>query len=80
MVAIKDNYDNPIPRHEVTFSLVKGTGKFQDSQNSSFTTATNEKGLVEVYFVIGNYRGGQEIEVEAKKVTPSKINFEAFAV
>ena len=79
VVAVKDNYDNPIPRHEVSFNLIKGTGKFQDSQNSTFSTVTNEKGLVEVYFVIGNNRGAQEIEVEAKKVSPSKINFEAFA-
>ena len=80
VVAVKDNYDNPIARHEVTFNLLKGTGKFQDSQNSSYSTVTNEKGLVEVYFVIGNNRGSQEIEVETKKVSPSKISFEAFAV
>lgn len=79
-VAIRDKYDNPIPRYEVSFYLKKGSGKFQDSQNSEFTATTNEDGLVEVYFIMGNERGAREIEAEAKKVEPSKIQFELFAV
>ena len=80
IVAIKDRYDNPIPRHEVNFQLKKGSGRFQDSQNSQFITTTNEDGLAEVYFIMGNNRGAREIEVEAKKVEPSKIKFEIFAI
>jgi hypothetical protein len=79
-VAVKDKYDNPIPRHEVTFHLRKGSGRFQDSQNSQLTTFTNEDGLVEVYFIVDNNRGAREIVAEAKKVEPSKIEFEVFAV
>ncbi len=79
-VAIRDKYDNPIPKYEVSFHLKKGTGRFQDSQNSQFTTLTNEDGLVEVYFIIDNHRGAREIVAEAKKVEPSKIEFEVFAV
>ncbi len=79
-VAIRDKYDNPIPRHEVTFHLRKGTGRFQDSQNSQLTALTNEAGLVEVYFIVDNNRGAREIVAEAKKVEPAKIEFEVFAV
>jgi len=79
-IAIRDRFDNPIPMYQVDFSLTKGTGKFQDSQNAHFTAHTNEDGLAEVYFIVGNDRGAREIEVEAKKVEPSKIIFEAFAV
>ncbi|MCU0642637.1 MAG: MotA/TolQ/ExbB proton channel family protein [bacterium] len=79
IVAVRDKYDNPIQRYEINFSLKKGTGRFQDSQNAHYATYTNEDGLVEVYFIIGNNRGGREIEAEAKKVEPSKILFEAFA-
>ena len=77
--AIRDKYDNPIPRYEVNFSLVKGTGKFQDSQNAHLSTYTNENGIVEAFFIMGNNRGAREIEVEAKKVNPSKVNLEIFA-
>jgi len=79
-VAIHDKYDNPITMFELDFSLKKGSGRFQDTQNSHFTAHTNEDGLVQAYFIIGNDRGAREIEVEAKKVEPSKITFEAFAV
>ena len=78
-VAIRDRFDNPIPRYEIDFSLKRGSGRFQDSQNSHFKTFTNENGLAEVFFIIGNERGAREIEAEAKKVDPSKITFEAFA-
>lgn len=80
VVAIKDRYDNPIARYEVAFHLKKGSGKFQDSQNSEYTTHTNEDGLAEVYFIMGNNRGAREIEADAKKVEPSKIRFEVFAI
>lgn len=79
-VAIRDKYDNPIPMFEVDFSLKKGSGRFQDTQNAHYTAHTNEDGLTQVYFIIGNDRGAREVEVEAKKVDPSKITFEAFAV
>jgi biopolymer transport protein ExbB/TolQ len=79
-VAIRDKYDNPIPMFEVEFSLKKGSGRFQDSQNSHLLAHTNEDGLAQVYFIIGNERGAREVEAEAKKVEPSKITFEAFAV
>ncbi|HEX9972113.1 MAG TPA: MotA/TolQ/ExbB proton channel family protein [bacterium] len=79
IVAIRDKFDNPIQRYEINFSLKKGTGRFQDSQNAHYTTYTNEDGLVEAYFIIGSNQGGREIEAEAKKVEPSKILFEAFA-
>ena len=79
-IAIRDKYDNPIPMFGVDFSLKKGSGRFQDTQNAHFTAHTNEDGLTQVYFIVGNDRGAREIEVEAKKVDPSKITFEAFAV
>ena len=79
-IAIHDKYDNPIPMFEVEFSLKKGSGRFQDSQNSHLLAHTNEDGLAQVYFIIGNERGAREVEAEAKKVEPSKIIFEAFAV
>ena len=78
-LAVRDKYDNPIQRYEINFTLKKGTGRFQDSQNAHYSAYTNEDGLVEVYFIIGNNRGGCEIEAEAKKVEPTKILFEAFA-
>jgi len=80
VIAIQDRYDNPIPMFEVDFALKKGSGRFQDSQNAHYTAHTNEDGLAEVYFIVGNNRGAREIEVEAKKVDPSKITFEVFAV
>ncbi|MDZ7342074.1 MAG: MotA/TolQ/ExbB proton channel family protein [candidate division KSB1 bacterium] len=79
-VAVRDKFDNPIARYEVDFSLKRGTGRFQDSPNAHYTTFTNEDGLAEVYFIVGNNRGAREIEVEAKKVEPSKLLFEVFAV
>ena len=79
IVAIRDKFDNPIPRYEVNFNLVRGSGKFQDSQNAHLNAYTNESGLAEVYFVMGNDRGAREIEVEAKKVSPSKLTYEVFA-
>jgi hypothetical protein len=79
VLAIRDKFDNPIPRYEVNFALVRGSGKFQDSQNAHLTAYTNESGLVEVYFIVGNERGARDIEIEAKKVNPSKINYEVFA-
>ena len=78
-IAIRDQYGNPIPMYEVDFTLKRGSGRFQDSQNSHFTTRTNENGLAEVYFIVGNDRGAREVEAEAKKVEPSRITFEAFA-
>ena len=80
VIAIQDRYDNPIPMFEVDFTLKKGSGRFQDSKNAHYTAHTNEDGLAEVYFIVGNNRGAREIEVEAKKVDPSKITFEVFAV
>lgn len=78
-VAVRDKFDNPIARYEVDFFLKRGTGRFQDSPNAHYTTYTNEDGLAEVYFIVGNNRGAREIEVEAKKVEPSKLLFEVFA-
>ncbi len=79
-VAVRDKFDNPIPRYEIDFFLKRGTGRFQDSPNAHYTTYTNEDGLAEVYFIVGNNRGAREIEVEAKKVEPPKLLFEVFAV
>lgn len=80
IIGIKDKYNNPITRHEIIFNLAKGSGKFQDSQNAHLSAFTNEEGLVEVYFVVGNERGSRDIEIESKKVDPGKIKFEVFAV
>jgi hypothetical protein len=80
IVAVRDKYDNPIQQHAIEFRLKKGTGKFQDSLNAHYSTITNEDGLAEAYFIMGNSRGAREIEVEATKVEPSKIKFEVFAV
>lgn len=79
-VAVRDKFDNPIPRYEIDFFLKRGTGRFQDSPNAHYATYTNEDGLAEVYFIVGNNRGAREIEVEAKKVEPPKLLFEVFAV
>ena len=65
-VAIRDRFDNPIPMFEVDFLLKKGSGRFQDTQNSHLTAHTNELGLAQVFFIVGNDRGAREIEVEAK--------------
>lgn len=79
-VAIRDKYDNPIKNYSLDFHLRRGEGRFQDSENSHFSTKTNAEGLAEVYFIMGGKRGAREIEVEADKVDPAKIKFEVFAV
>ena len=79
-VVIRDKFENPIPRYEVVFNLKKGEGKFQGGVNGKYIAYTNEDGLAEVFFIIGNKPGAREIEIEAKKVVPSKIDFEVFAV
>ncbi len=79
-VAVRDKYDNPINNYSIDFHLRRGDGRFQDSENSHFSTKTNAEGLAEVYFIMGGKRGAREIEVEADKVDPAKIKFEVFAV
>lgn len=76
VVKVIDKFDNPVPEYPVTYKVVKGKGYFPEKK-SIFITKTDDKGIAEAYFTLGDKPGFNSVKVTAKGVKRAKIEFEA---
>jgi len=68
VVAVFDEFDNPIQAYSITFQIVSGGGNLDDSQSQA--TTTDSTGKVSVKLTLGNIAGGDSNVVHAKTSPP----------
>jgi biopolymer transport protein ExbB/TolQ len=76
VVKVIDKFDNPVTEWPVTFKVVKGKGYFPEKK-SIFLTKTDDNGIAEAYYTLGDKPGFNSVRATAKGVRRSKIEFEA---
>jgi ribosome-associated translation inhibitor RaiA len=76
VVKIIDKFNNPVPNWPVTYKLSKGKGFFPEKKRI-FDTETDENGIAEAYFTLGNEPGFNSVRATAKGIKKAKLEFEA---
>jgi len=76
IIKVIDKFDNPIPDWPVTYKVIKGKGYFPEKK-SVFITNTDDNGIAEAYFTLGSKPGFNSVQVMAKGIRKTKIEFEA---
>ncbi|UCE04989.1 MAG: MotA/TolQ/ExbB proton channel family protein [bacterium] len=76
VVKVIDKFDNPVPDWPVTYKVVKGKGFFPEKK-SIFLTKTDDKGIAEAYYTLGDKPGFNSVRAIAKGIRRAKIEFEA---
>ncbi len=69
VVEVKDQYDNPLPDVQVTFTVAAGEGRF-DGRFTVENTATDAKGRAESRLTLGSYPGTNRVEVSVSGLDP----------
>lgn len=78
VVRILDEFKNPVSGCIVNFSIKDGGGSFRNSKAGEISIETDDRGIAEAQFHLGNRRGSIKVQCAAKNVKDS-IMFEAFA-
>lgn len=76
IIKVTDKFDNPIPEWPVTYKVIKGKGYFPEKK-SIFLTNTDNNGIAEAYFTLGNKPGFNSVQATSKGIRKTKIEFEA---
>lgn len=76
VVKVIDKFENPVPNWMITFKVIKGKGFFPEKKNV-FLTKTDENGIAEAYFTLGNKPGFNSVRASAKGIKGAKFEFEA---
>jgi biopolymer transport protein ExbB/TolQ len=76
VVKIIDKFNNPVPNWPVTYKVNKGNGYFPEKKRV-FDTETDENGIAEAYFTLGNEPGFNSVRATAKGIKKAKFEFEA---
>ena len=76
IVKIIDKFNNPVPNWSVTYKVIKGKGYFPEKRRA-FDTETDENGIAEAYFTLGNEPGFNSVRATAKGIKKAKLEFEA---
>ena len=76
VVKVIDKFDNPVPNWPVTYKVIKGKGYFPEKK-SIFLTKTDENGIAEAYFTLGNKPGFNSVRATTKGMKRAKFEFEA---
>lgn len=76
-VRVEDKHQNPVPGVYVNFKILEGSGSFQNSRGNEIPVETNDDGIAEVFFKLGNERGSVKIACDTKNV--KGFNMQAFA-
>lgn len=76
IVKIIDKFNNPVPSWPVTYKVSKGKGFFPEKKRV-FETETDENGIAEAYFTLGNEPGFNSVRATAKGIKKAKLEFEA---
>ena len=69
VVEVKDQYDNPLPDVQVTFTVAAGEGRF-DGRFTVENTTTDAKGRAESRLTLGSYPGTNRVEVSVSGLDP----------
>jgi len=75
-IRVIDKFDNPVPEWPVTYRVMKGKGYFPEKKGL-FITKTDDKGIAEAYFTLGDKPGFNSVRVTTKGMKRAKIEFEA---
>jgi biopolymer transport protein ExbB/TolQ len=75
-LKVLDKFDNPVPNWQVTYKVIKGRGYFPEKK-SIFITKTDEKGVAEAYFSLGERPGFNSVKAYSRGIKRGKIEFEA---
>lgn len=76
IVKVVDKFDNPVPDWPVTYKVMKGKGYFPEKK-SLFITKTDEIGISEAYFTLGDKPGFNAVKATMKGMKRAKVEFEA---
>lgn len=76
-VRVEDKFQNPVPGIYLTFRVSEGSGSFQNSRGNEVHLETNNDGIAEVAFRMGNERGSVKIVCDAKNL--KSCTLQAFA-
>lgn len=76
IVKVIDKFDNPVPNWPVTYKVINGKGYFPEKK-SIFMTKTDEYGVAEAYFTLGDKPGFNAVRATTKGIKRGKIEFEA---
>ena len=76
VLEVRDQYDNPLPGVEVTFTIIEGEGRLSERYALQRTT-TDAKGRTEVPLTLGSEPGTITVEAAVPGVEP--VNFSAAA-
>jgi biopolymer transport protein ExbB/TolQ len=76
IVKVIDKFDNPVPDWLVTYKVMKGKGYFPEKK-SLFITKTDENGISEAYFTLGDKPGFNAVKATMKGMKRAKVEFEA---
>ncbi len=76
VVKVTDKFDNPVPEWPINYKVLKGKGHFPEKK-SIFFTKTDDNGLAEAYFTLGEEPGFNSVRASAKSIKKAKIEFEA---
>lgn len=76
VVRIVDKFNNPVPNWPVCFKVIKGQGFFPEKK-TVFDTATDDSGIAEAYFTLGNEPGFNAVRATAKGIRKARLEFEA---
>lgn len=76
VVKVVDKFDNPVSEWPVTYKVIKGKGYFPEKK-SVFLTKTDDNGVAEAYFTLGDAPGFNSVKAAAKGIKWAKIEFEA---
>ena len=76
IVKVIDKFDNPVPNWPVTYKVLKGKGYFPEKRGL-FVTKTDDQGIAEAYFTLGDKPGFNSVRANAKGIKRGKIEFEA---
>ena len=71
-----DKFDNPVPDWPVTYKVMKGKGYFPEKK-SLFITKTDDSGISEAYFTLGDKPGFNAVKATMKGMKRVKVEFEA---
>ncbi len=76
VVKVTDKFDNPVSGWPINYKVIKGKGHFPEKKNIFFTK-TDDNGIAEAYFTLGDEPGFNSVRASAKSIKRAKIEFEA---
>ncbi|GEM_PF-1789109 len=77
-VRVIDKFNNPIPGLAANYKIEEGKARFRNSRGNESYVETNDKGIAEIFVILGDERGSIKITCKIKELN-TKCMFQAFS-